>query len=723
VASIADSPASAGAECRPSPTGAGAGAFLLKHGDVFASFDARGDIAPLPGQGLYRRDTRYLSLLRLRIQGESPEVLRTGSSIDNGSFSADLSNPPLTCADGTQLPPQQLHLRRLRFIWSGTLFDRLAIRHCGQQSLALTLTVDFDADFADIFEARGVRRERRGDLAIEQEDADRLRIRYSGGDDRSRATVLRFSPSPQQLSQRSARWDLLLAPGQQILIFIFVDCETQRIPAGRHLPFHRGFLALGRHLRDARRQCAEVHSSDPITFAGFARARSDLTMLSAGDGEDSYPFAGLPWFSTVFGRDGLVTALLTLWADPQLARGVLRYLAAHQADMHDSVTESEPGKILHERREGELARLGIVPFRRYYGTVDATPLFVMLAGAYWRRTADRNTLDAIDGAVQRAMAWIRESGDRDGDGFVEYARRHAAGLANQGWKDSDDAIYHADGRLAEGPIALVEVQGYVYGAYRAAAQLADAQNRTRQAAAWRREAEALRRRVEAAFWDEAMGFYALALDGDKRPCRVRSSNAGHLLFCGLPGAERAARVARSLMSPAFFSGYGLRTTASGEPRYNPMAYHNGSVWPHDTALVALGLARYGYQAEAGRLLRALRDAASHMERYRLPELFCGFPRHRGWGPVAWPVACSPQAWAAAAPFGLLQAALGLDIDARRRRIRLLRPALPDGLGELTLRDIPLGQARASLLVRRRGERTVAELIDRQGELRLEVHSE
>jgi glycogen debranching enzyme len=416
----------------------------------------------------------------------------------------------------------------------------------------------------------------------------------------------------------------------------------------------------------------------------------------------------------------LITALQMLWWSPEVARGVLRRLAFYQAKTTDPLADAQPGKILHEMRGGEMAALREVPFGLYYGSVDSTPLFVLLAGLYAERTGDTETIVELWPAIEAALAWIDGPGDPDGDGFVEYRRATDQGLANQGWKDSHDAIFHADGRLAEGAIALVEVQGYVYAAKLMAARCARRLGRDATADRLDEEARRLAERFEAAFWCPDLGTYALALDGDKKPCRVRTSNAGQVLFTGIASADRAALVAKDLLRPSFFSGWGIRTVAKGAARYNPMSYHNGSVWPHDNALIALGLARYDHKRAIEAVFGGLFGAATYMDQRRLPELFCGFQRQQGHGPTLYPVACSPQAWASATPFTLLEASLGLQFDPFKGEIRLCNPRLPPFLDEVILCDLRLSSSSVDLRVRRHGDSVSLDTPRISGDIRVSI---
>lgn len=685
----------------PPPTATRA-MFALKTGDCFAVCDAYGDISG-EGDGLFLRDTRMLSRLVLDIGGMQPSLLSGTVSHDNVFFTANLSNRPLPPLGGPETPAGVIHVQRTRFLWGDRLFERIACVNYGDAAVSLPLRLQFDADFRDIFEVRGHRRARRGTLHPAKVDDDCVRLSYSGLDEVLRRTVIAFSTSPLQLCAKWAQFALALPPLGTVELYVEVGDD----PA---LPCRQRFRDAAAHarktMRRLRRRGARPLTNARLFNAWLDRSRADIALLASELPTGAYPYAGIPWFSTPFGRDAIITSLQMLWLDASLARGVLAFLARQQSHDTSAFRDSAPGKIMHETRKGEMAALHEVPFGLYYGGVDTTPLFVMLAGAYAERTHDVAFIDSLWPALVAAMDWIERSCDRHPDGFLTYAPAMKGGLVNQGWKDSDDSVFHADGVIPAGPIALIEVQGYVYAALIAMARQAERRGHHGDGARWRARAGAMRTAVEARFWDEAMGTYGIALDGDNALCRVRSSNVGHLLYVGLPRRQRALKSIRLLRSAAFDGGWGVRTLALGEARFNPMSYHDGSVWPHDVAISAAGMARYGERADAVRLLGETFEAAVHFG-MRLPELFCGFPRHTGEPPIAYPVACLPQAWAAGSVFMMLQACLGLRIEARRGEVRIENPHLPDGVDRMTIHALDVGGDRIDLGFERIGQRVVA----------------
>jgi glycogen debranching enzyme len=698
----------------------------LKHGDTFLVLDHHGDAQALgvTAEGLFHCDTRHLSRLTLRLGGERPLLLSSGVSEDNALLSVDLTNPDLEARQGRPaLERDTVHLRRCLVLGAAALHEQIHVRNYGAEAVALELSIEHAADFADIFEVRGMRRQARGTLAPPAEEGAATVFSYRGRDGVLRTTRVEYDPPPDFRRDGAACYALRLAPGEQRSLSIAVRCAQGEAAAGED-PGFAGWLGLHRRWTAARAgEVARIHTSNEAFNDWLNRSRADLDMLCTDAPTGPFPYAGIPWFSTAFGRDSLITALQCLWLDPALAGGVLRYLAARQARESDPARDAEPGKILHETRGGEMAATGEVPFGLYYGSVDATPLFVMLAGAHLERTGDEALARELWPHVEAALGWMERHGDRDGDGFLEYFRRTPEGLANQGWKDSWDSVFHADGRLAEGPIALAEVQAYAYAAWRGAARIARSLGEAARAEALEARAETLRRRFDEVFWCEDLGTYALALDGRKRPCRVRSSNAGHALLTGIARPERATRLAETLLDPRSFCGWGVRTIAEGEARYNPMSYHNGSVWPHDNGLIALGLSRYDLREPLVRLLGGLFDAALWTDLKRLPELFCGFPRLPGQGPTAYPVACLPQAWASAAAFAVLGALLGVTFRPEQRQIRFTRPVLPPWLEVVRIENLRLDSAAADVILHRHeGGEVSLTVLGRRGQVEVAVIS-
>jgi glycogen debranching enzyme len=692
----------------------------LKHDDTFIVLDSHGDIGASAGgpDGLFNADTRYLARLELVLDEVQPLLLGSNLRDDNSGLTIDLTNPDIYRDGRIVLQKDMLHIVRTIFLWRGTAYQRIGLQNHGDRVASLDLRLLFDNDFADLFEVRGEKRPRRGIGSSKLLGPTDVLLEYKGLDGISRSTALHFDPRPTRIAVNSATYHLKLEPHQSGSLFVAASCNK---PASfQPAPFFRGLLAHRREMRRSTAGATSIETSNDIFNEVLCQSMADLNMLTTETPQGRYPYAGIPWYSTTFGRDGIITGLQMLWIDPRVAHGILKRLAFYQAKSVDPRADAEPGKILHEMRGGEMAALHEVPFEQYYGSVDATPLFVMLAGLYFERTGDEETLTELWPSIEAALSWIDGAGDPDRDGFVEYQRASEQGLANQGWKDSYDAIFHANGRLAEGYIALAEVQGYVFAAKRLAARCALRLGKPDKARELEAEAKELAERFEQAFWCEDLGTYALALDGAKQPCKVRSSNAGQLLFSGIAREDRARKVATDLLRPHFFTGWGIRTVAHGEARYNPMSYHNGSIWPHDNALIALGFARYGLKHSVAHLFKGLFDAATYMDLRRLPELFCGFRREKGRGPTLYPVACAPQAWASATPFTLLEAALGLEFDSRRGEIRLRNPRLPAFLNEVVLRELRLGPSSVDLRVRRHGEEVSLEVLNTRGRIQVSI---
>jgi glycogen debranching enzyme len=691
---------------------------VLKHGTTFAVFDRYGDISALglKEQGVFCQGTRFLSRLELQLARARPLLLSSTVTADNSLFAADLTNVDILRNGEVVIPRGTLHVLRTKFLWRNICYERFQVVNYGNFPVDIPFRLRFAADFADIFEVRGVTRKRRGEKLEERVDENSVVIPYQGLDGVVRRTHIFCNPVPGNISVSDLYFDARLEPRTQVTFNLTIGCEILPESSATPRSYQDAWSAAKAEIGELRREPSKIHSSSDEFNSWVARSQSDVDMMIVGNPEPNYPYAGVPWFSTVFGRDGIITALECLWLNPAIARGVLDFLASTQAREVDPRTEAEPGKILHEMRRGEMAALGEVPFGCYYGTVDATPLFVMLAHEYYARSGDLAFIKKIWPNLERALQWIDTFGDCDRDGFVEYSRQSEDGLVQQGWKDSNDSVFHADGTLAAGPIALCEVQGYVYAAKRGAAHLASLLGNQPRSATLEAQASALRSQFAGAFWCQEIATYAMALDGRKQPCAIRTSNPGHCLFTGIANADHAYQVAHSLLSRDFFSGWGIRTVASGESRYNPLSYHNGSVWPHDNALIAAGLARYGFKNMAGEILSALLAVSRYVDLYRLPELFCGIERRAREGPTLYPVACAPQAWAAGAVFLLLQSCLGLSLNPGRKQIRLDGPYLPEAIPELWIRDLRVGDACVDLFLERRADLVRLQILDKRGEV-------
>ncbi|RAK53811.1 amylo-alpha-1,6-glucosidase [Phenylobacterium soli] len=684
----------------------------LKDHDTFVVADSMGDILGL-ADGLFHDDTRILSRWRLRLGAHSPTLLCGAVSQDNVFFTSHLVNGALVTPGGPVGPPGVLHVERKRLLWEERLFERITIVNYSHAVVMLPLAFEFDADFRDMFEVRGAVRPRRGVRRPVEVDERFVRFRYEGLDRVERSSTIVFSDPPSRLTADHAEFLYALQPDGRVELHVEIGAHGGCVPSRERF---RAAAARARFaMRARRRRGGRLRTTGGLFNAWVEKSRADLALLTTPLQTGPYPYAGIPWFSTAFGRDAIITAWQILWFDPSLAKGVLTYLAMQQAEEVSAFRDSEPGKIMHETRRGEMAALGEVPFGRYYGGVDTTPLFVALAGAYAERTGSRELVDQLWPQLERAIAWVERRIDDNPFGLLAYAKSSEKGLTNQGWKDSGDSIFHADGRFPPPPIALVEVQGYAFAAFEAMAKLARQRGDLEDATRWTGRAETIRARVEELYWMEAEGAYGLAVDGDGKLARVRASNMGHLLFSGLPSAERAARVIKTLTGPDFASGWGLRTLAVGEARYNPMSYHNGSIWPHDTAICAMGMARYGERRGVAHITAGMFESAAQFE-MRLPELFCGFPRCPGEPPVAYPVACLPQAWAAGAVFMMLQACLGVRVDGEAGLIEVKDPHLPVGLDHFSILQLGVGEASLDLHFERQGERIVLRGQDRRVKL-------
>ena len=719
------------------------GVHVLKHENLFMLTNAHGDIRPDGrGLGLYHNDTRVLSTYDMLLNAIHPVVLRAGPA---ASFEAttQLTNPDLFADPMRQMDGSEIVLRRQSLgvvrerVVAGGLRERILITNYTTAPERSRITLALDADFADIFELRGAVRARRGERLANLVGDDRVTFQYRGLDGILRRTHVAVAPhmtvvaggEPGSNSVLTFGLDGTIAPGGALTVTIEVWYEEAR-PAS-HAPRAaepEGGAVAERPLIDAdqavamhrawRQSSAAIDTSHVLAERALERASADLRLLLNTDlrTDERYIAAGVPWFSCLFGRDSIITGIQLLSVRPQVARNTLRLLAHYQATEVDDWRDAQPGKILHELRNGELANTGEIPHTPYYGTVDATPLWLMLFDAYERWTADDELIEQLWPNALAALRWIEEYGDLDHDGFVEYQRRSDRGLANQGWKDSWDSIRNRDGSLADGPIALVEVQGYVYAARRGMARLARLRGDIDLAERQEKAADELQRKFEQAFWMDDADTYALALDSHKARVDAIASNAGHALWTGIASERRAPSVARALTSGGMWSGWGIRTLSDETVGYNPIGYHLGTVWPHDNGICAAGFARYALFDEARKVCGALLETTVHFREARLPELFCGFDRDHSPMPVPYPVACSPQAWAAGSLFHMVSATLGLTPDARGHRLELVRPALPEWLSNVRLRNLRVGDALVDLAFKGDPGSISVEVLRRTGDI-------
>jgi glycogen debranching enzyme len=692
---------------------------VLRHDDCFGLFNEIGDIdADARSEaGLYRAGVRHLSRLTLTIAGQRPLLLAASPREDNVLLAVNLTNADVRGEAGRVILPRgTLYITRSRYIWNGVCHELIRVRNFALSTVSVELAIRFYSDFENIVDVRAQQRMDGARKRFERVERDSVTQSCLGADEVMRETVVDCHTAPDTISGDSLKFRLQIGSRGEKTISLAFGCSAANRPV-QISTFTRSLAAAEELARREGRPPAQVHASDPHFNSWIRRAGADLGMMLTATPQGRVPAAGLPWLDAPFGRDAIITAMQTLWVWPDIARNVLRYLAATQAADSGPGNGAEAGKILNEARGGTQ--------KPDYHGIDNTPLFVMLAGAYFTRTADLNFMSELWPAINSALRWIDVYGDVDGDGFIE-TRPRGAGVggepAHHGWKSSPDAIFHEDGRLATGPLALCELQGYVYGARLGAARIARSLGEVPRAIALVEAAQALQHRFNTTFWCSEIETYALALDGEKKPCRVRSSNAGHCLFTGIAHAERARQIIAGLGDEHFFSGWGVRTVAESELRYNPMSYHNGSVWPQDNALIAAGAARYDDKAFALRILSAQYEAARHFDLLRLPELFCGFKRRGREAPLHFPVACSPQAGSAGAAFLLLQSVLGIGIDALDRQIVLAHPVVPDGFNEIAVRNLAVADASVDFTVRRHGGSVSVSVERREGKIDLVIRS-
>ena len=675
---------------------------VLNHADSFAIFDRWGDIHPYTkkAQGIFHQGTRFLNRLELRLNKKKPLLLSSSIKEDNDFLSVDVTNPDLTYCG---ILENSVHISRNQFIQNSVYYEEISIVNYGEIQCEIELSLAFGADFKDLFEIRGIPRTLEPNKHQLHHNKNGLVYEYQGLDKIKRATEIIFLKGAMpDFEHNVARFMLQLSPHQKHKIDYLIGFKTDEsfFSSEQKQISYRSFDEIKNNMQQQLQKShalfANVSTSNEQFTHWIHRSRSDLISLLTHTPYGMYPYAGVPWYNTAFGRDGIITAMEVLWIAPEIAKNALLFLAHLQATELVPSKDAEPGKILHEARSGEMANTAEIPFKEYYGTIDATPLFVMLAGMYYQHTADITTIKKLWANIKAAIHWIDHYGDLDGDGFIEYKHKAENGLTNQGWKDSQDSIMHKNGELAEPPIALCEVQGYVYAAKNFASVLAEALNENELAQQLASEAKALKRKFNEVFWDEGSSCYALALDGNKKPCNVVSSNPGHCLFCGIVDEKKASGLVTTLTSKQMFSGWGIRTLSEDTKKYNPMSYHNGSIWPHENAVIAAGMAKYGFQKEAAKILSSLFDASLFIELQRLPELYCGFARRIGEGPTAYPVACSPQAWSVGAVFMMLQACLQVEINAIKKTIVFNRPELPPYLDRISIANLRLGTATCDL---------------------------
>jgi glycogen debranching enzyme len=706
----------------------------LIEGRSFFVANLAGDLMPpsAPHIGLFYHDTRFLSQLQLTVNGDPPTIL---SSSTERSFATKVELTARGKSSGTDLdfPMHTVHIHREQLLSGGILYDTYSYQNFHGAPTLMNMEIVYDADFMDIFQVRGLLRGRSGRYYRPIHSSERLLFVYEGLDTRLRSTEIRFFTKPRSIRERTASWEIKLEPGEQYRVMTAILPHYQEEQNGIHIdlatPRSKGvsqsFVVCVENIEsctankreeynDWFHECTRFQSDNEIFDRMIHTSVNDFYALQIPDHGKRIVAAGIPWFATIFGRDSIISSLQALIINPKLARDTLQVLARYQGVQTDAPRDEEPGKIVHEVRSGEMTATGEVAFGLNYGSVDATPLFLVLLGHLYDWTGDMDFVRKLLPAADKALDWITSRGDLDGDCFIEFERKSPKGLFNQGWKDSGDANVYSNGSIAHPPLALIEVQGYVVDAFTRFARIASLLGRKEAAEELRRRAQEVMSALNRKFWSTDMGYYVMGLDKDKRPLNVFSSNPGHLLFSRAVSEERSHDLVNRLMEDGLFSGWGIRTLSSHERGFNPLSYHRGSVWPHDNSLIAYGMSLYGFQKEAARLLESLYHAALYFRDYRLPELFCGVQRVGHDEPVHYPVSSSPQAWASGTFLLMLTGLLGLRPEAANHQLSIVNPHLPGFINRLELRNLHVGESRISLEYLRRDSRTFCNIIDIAG---------
>jgi len=690
---------------------------VVKEGELFLYSDVEGNVAreDTSGLGLYFQDTRFLSTFNMTLFGNSPVLL--SSTADRGFMSQiELTNADFMSADGTVVPQETINFRRIRVI-NGKLYELIRIKNYNHFPVDVSIEFDFDSDFADMFEVRGTKRNKYGIRLAPKVTEDSILLAYHGLDAILRKTDIRLETVPTSIEGTKAVYRFQLKPRERRVIKYSVEPILPTTPATAITDFNKAIGEIRKSYETWFESSSQIETDNELFTTVLHSSQRDIRMLLTETDMGYFLSAGVPWFVTPFGRDTIITGLQIMMLDAHPAVETAKVFSHLQGKTLDPWRDEEPGKIFHEVRRGELANIRAIPHTPYFGSADSTPLYLIMISDILKWTGDIEFIRSLTDSINQSLTWIDEYGDADGDGFVEYETKSRRGLVNQGWKDSGNSVVHTDGRLAETPIALAEVQAYVYYAKRRMSETFMVLGDRERAEELARQAEALKRKFNEVFWMPKEGYFALALDGDHKPVKTVTSNPAHGLWARIIDDDKAAQVAERLMQPDMFSGWGIRTMSKSSINYNPMSYHNGSVWPHDNALIIRGLKKYGFTEAAEKVATGLFEASLHYDYYRLPELFCGFTKRSISRPVSYPVACSPQAWAAGSMFMILQALLGIEADAPTSTVYINSPVLPRWLKELDIKGMRVGKAAISFKFRRDGDVTSFVVTEKMGNVR------